>query len=217
MPAGVFVVLEGPEAAGKSTVARALAARLRERGIEPMMVREPGGTPVAEALRQQLLEADREWTPQQELLYLVTARADLVSHVIRPALDAGKMVISDRYDLSTLAYQGAGRELPLDQVRWVNEAATGGLRPDVTLVLDVPGDVARERQRRAGKGLDRLERESAPFHERIAAAYRTAAGPGVHHLDATRPIDDVVNACWAIVAARLAGPAEGGAPAGADR
>ena len=103
---GLFVVLEGPEAAGKSTLARALHQRMREDGVEPILVHEPGGTPVAEALRHELLDAARDWTPAMELLYMVTARADLVTRVIQPALAAGKVVISDRFDLSTIAYQG---------------------------------------------------------------------------------------------------------------
>lgn len=197
------MVLEGPEAAGKSTLARALSQRMREDGVDLLLVHEPGGTPVAEALRHELLDATRAWTPAMELLYMVTARADLVTRVIRPALDAGKVVLSDRFDLSTLAYQGAGRGLPAESVRWVNAAATGGLVPDLTLVLDLEPAEARERQQRAGKGLDRIEREPAAFHDRIAAAYRTAAGPGVHHIAAGATPAEVLDAAWrAVVAAR---------------
>lgn len=202
-PPGFFVVLEGPEAAGKSTLARAVVQRMHEDGIDPVLVHEPGGTPVAQALRRELLDATREWTPAMELLYMVTARADLVTRVIRPALAAGKVVISDRFDLSTAAYQGAGRGLPADQVRWVNAAATGGLTPDLTLVLDVEPAEARRRQHQAGKGLDRIEREEPAFHARIAAAYAAATGPGVHHVEASASPAEVLGAAWrAIVAAR---------------
>jgi dTMP kinase len=197
---GFFLVLEGPEAVGKSTLARGLVARMMEVGIESVLVREPGGTPVAEALRHELLDAAREWTAAMELLYLVTARADLVTKVIRPALAEGRVVISDRYDLSTLAYQGAGRQLPLDHVRWVNEGATGGLRPDVTLVLDADPSVTRERQSRSGKGLDRVEREPADFHARVAEAYHAASGPGVHHIPAGASPDVVLAASWQVLA-----------------
>ncbi|MES1259186.1 MAG: dTMP kinase [Gemmatimonadota bacterium] len=196
MTAGFFVVLEGPEAAGKSTLARALTERFRRDGIEPLLVHEPGGTPVAEALRHELLDATREFTPAMELLYMVTARADLVTRVIRPALAAGRTVICDRYDLSTIAYQGAGRGLPLEEVRWVNDAATGGLAPAVTLVLDVDPARARERQAKSGKGLDRIEREPVEFHARVAAAYRNAAGPGVHHVAADGAPEEVATAAW---------------------
>jgi dTMP kinase len=199
MPSGFFLVLEGPEAAGKSTLARSLARRMRDDGTDPVMVREPGGTPVAEALRHELLDVAREWTPAMELLYLVTARADLVTRVIRPALVAGRTVLSDRYDLSTIAYQGAGRELPPEFVRQANDAATGGLVPDLTLVLDLDPDVARARQLRAGKGLDRLEREPADFHQRVAAAYRSANGAGVRHIAAGTSPDAVLATAWRMV------------------
>jgi len=203
MAAGFFVVLEGPEAAGKSTLARALVARMQEVGVEPLLVHEPGGTAVAEALRRELLDVARDWTPAMELLYMVTARADLVSRVIRPALREGRTVLSDRYDLSTMAYQGAGRGLPLEHVRWVNDAATAGLTADLALVLDVSPERARARQTAAGKGLDRIEREAVAFHERVAAAYRAAEGPEIHHLDADRPAAVVAADAWsALTAAR---------------
>lgn len=205
MSNGFFVVLEGPEAAGKSTLARALVQRFDAQGEAPLLVREPGGTPVAEALRKELLDEARNFAPETELLYMTTARADLVARVIRPALEAGRVVISDRYDLSTLAYQGAGRGLPLEHVRWVNGAATGGLMPDLTLVLDVDPKRARVRQQSAGKGLDRMEREPADFHARVAAAYRGASGPTIHHIVADGPADQVLDAAWSvIVAARAA-------------
>ena len=201
MARGLFVVLEGPEGAGKTTLTAALAARMREDGVEPLAVREPGGTPVAEVLRGELLDAQRHWSPAMELLYMVTARADLVTRVIRPALAAGRTVLSDRFDLSTLAYQGAGRGVPLEQVRWANHAATGGLLADLTLVLDLDPAVGRERQRRAGKGADRLEREGAEFHARVAAAYLAATGPGVHHLAGGASPEAVLAAAWALVVA----------------
>ena len=203
MPRGFFVVLEGPEGAGKTTLATALVARMQEDGIEPVMVREPGGTPVAEALRRELLDPGRSWSAEMELLYMTTARADLVTRVIRPALEHGKVVLSDRYDLSTLAYQGAGRGLPMEHVRWVNQSATGGLAPDLTLVLDLAPELGRARQRLAGKGADRMEREGAAFHDRVAAAYLAATGAGVHHLEAGASPEQVLDAAWSrLTAAR---------------
>ncbi len=196
MACGCFVVLEGPEGAGKTTLAAGLVARMERDGLEVVRIREPGGTPVAELLRAELLDAERAWTPEAELLYMVTARADLVTRVIRPALSAGKVVLSDRFDLSTMAYQGAGRGLPMEQVRWVNAAATSGLLPDVTLLLDLDPAVGRARQRAAGKGADRMERESEAFHDRVAAAYVAVQGPGVHHLDAAAPPEVVLDAAW---------------------
>lgn len=211
MRSGCFIVLEGPEGAGKTTLAAALVARMRRDGLEVVSIREPGGTPVAEALRGELLDRDREWTPEAELLYMVTARADLVTHVIRPALAAGKVVLSDRYDLSTMAYQGAGRGLPMEQVRWVNGAATGGLVPDLTLVLDLDPAVGRARQAAAGKGADRLERESVAFHDRVAAAYVAATGPGVHHLNAGASPQTVLESAWQLLSAARPDTFQGGA------
>ncbi|HRP07610.1 MAG TPA: dTMP kinase [Gemmatimonadales bacterium] len=197
---GCFVVVEGPDGAGKSTLVAALTGRMREQGIDHLAVREPGGTPVAEALRAELLSDGRDWQPGAELLYMVTARADLVARVIRPALDAGGVVISDRYDLSTLAYQGAGRGLPAEQVRWVNHAATGGLVPDVTLVLDVDPATGAGRRAAAGKE-DRLDREEAGFHQRVTAAYLAAEGPGVHHLNGGASPEAVLEAAWQVLVA----------------
>ena len=203
MSNGFFVVLEGPEGAGKSTLAVTLASRLRGQGHEPVMVREPGGTDAAEALRKELLHADRQWTAEKELLYFVTARADLVGQVIRPALAAGKIVISDRYDLTTMAYQAAGRGLPQAMVSWVNEAATGGLRPDLTLILDLPPEMGSARQVAAGKLQDRLDREPLDFHQRVAARYRAESGPGVVHLDATLARDELAGLAWSALVAAM--------------
>jgi len=210
MSAGFFVVLEGPEGAGKSTLAAALRRRLAEAGHDPVLVREPGGTPAAEALRRELLEADRSWTAERELLYLAAARADLVGQIIRPALEAGRVVLSDRYDLSTLAYQAAGRGLPLPMVTWVNAAATGGLRPDLTLILDIESEAGAARQVAAGKSRDRLDREPLEFHRRVAARYRAESGPGIVHLDASVAPDELAERAWAALLAARPGlaPAE---------
>jgi len=212
MTAGFFLVLEGPEGAGKTTLAAALTRRFRSAGHEPIAVREPGGTPAAEALRSELLHAGGTWTPERELLYFVTARADLVARIIRPALEAGRIVLSDRYELTTLVYQAAGRGLPLAMVSWVNAAATGGLHPDLTLILDVPFEASVARQAAAGKMLDRLESEPAEFHRRVAERYRAESGPGMVHLDGTLDPDSLADRAWAAVLAVR--PAFAGQPAG---
>ena len=201
MPRGCLVVLEGPEGTGKSTLAAALAERMHAQGIEPVVVREPGGTPLAERLRHELWHADRPWTAEAELLFVTTARADLVASVIRPALEAGRVVLSDRFDLSTMIYQGSGRGLPMEQVRWVNRAATGGLTPDVTVVIDLDAEEGRRRQGRSGKAPDRMEREDPAFHARVAEAYRAASGPGVHHVDGAASPGEVLEATWRILVA----------------
>lgn len=203
MTQGFFVVLEGPEGAGKTTLAAALTERFRAAGHEPVRVREPGGTPAAEELRKVLLQSADHLTGEQELLFMSAARADLVARVIRPALLSGRIVLSDRFDLSTMAYQGAGRGLPADRVAFVNHCATQGLSPDLTLILDLPPEEGSARQLVAGKARDRLDRESLEFHRRVAAHYRAEAGPGVVHLDATLPAESLAGAAWAaVVAAR---------------
>ncbi len=202
---GVFVVLEGPEGAGKSTLAAALVARYRAAGVEPVLVREPGGTPAAEALRAELLDAQREWTAELELLYMVTARADLVARVIRPALGAGRLVISDRFDLSTRAYQGAGRGVDPDYLEWANRAATGGLAPNLTIVLDLPVVAGLARQVAAGKRQDRLDREDEAFHRRVAEYYLAADGPQLHHLDAAVAPGELLQRTWELIEAARAG------------
>jgi dTMP kinase len=130
------------------------------------------------------------------LFLFLAARADLVERVIRPALEAGDLVLADRFGLSTLSYQVAGRGLPRPEVEAALRLATGGLEPDLTLVLDVPVDVGRERQRKAGKDQDRFERQDDAFHERVLEAYRRATGPGIVHLDATQPKRVVQEAAW---------------------
>lgn len=191
-----FVVVEGPEGAGKSTLVRWLSARLLADGRQVTTVREPGGTPIAEAARKLALKSRHDMALAAELFLVLAARADLVERVIRPALDAGRVVLADRFGLSTLAYQVAGRGLPRAEVEAALRLATGGLVPDLTLVLDVPVAVGRERQRTSRKPRDRFEREDDAFHERVRAAYREAAGPGVVHIDASQSRKAVQEAAW---------------------
>jgi len=193
---GLFIVVEGPEGAGKSTLARWLAARLLADGRAVVAVREPGGTPVAEAARQVALTVPDEMAPAAELFLFLAARADLVHKVVRPALAAGQVVVADRFFLSTMAYQVAGAGLPYEEVSQANRLATGGLVPDVTLVLDVPVATGRARQRAAHKAPDRFERQDDAFHRRVLEAYRNATGPGVVHIDATRAEKAVQEAAW---------------------
>lgn len=193
---GRFIVLEGPEGAGKSTLAAELKRRMDEAGMPCILVREPGGTPVAESIRTALLDPAGAMDGRQELLYFSTARADLVARVIRPALRDGTVVISDRFTLSTEAYQIGGRGVDAALVRQFNAIATSGVTPDLTIVLDLAPQVGAARQLAAGKSPDRMEREGREFHERVAAWYRAAEGRGIHHLDASQPADAVVAAAW---------------------
>ena len=200
-----FVVLEGPEGAGKSTLARWLAAELRSEGRDVVTVREPGGTPIAEAARKLALKSRHDRAFAAELFLFLAARADLVERVIRPALAADQIVVGDRYNLSTIAYQVAGRGLSRTDVEAALQIATGGLLPDLTIVLDVPVAVGRERQRAARKVRDRIEREDDTFHTRVREAYRTASGPGIVHIDASQPKKAVQQAAWREVAAVAGG------------
>ena len=196
-----FVVVEGPEGAGKSTLVRWLGAALRAEGRDVLTVREPGGTPLAEAARKLALKSRHERAFAAELFLFLAARADLVERVIRPALAGGQVVIADRFSLSTMAYQVAGRGLPRPDVEAALRVATGGLSPDLTLVLDIPVSVGRERQRSAGKVRDRIEREDDEFHTRVRDAYRSASGPGIVHIDASQSKKTVQDAAWRELAA----------------
>jgi dTMP kinase len=212
MTRGFFVVLEGPEGSGKSTLTAPLAERMRQAGTEPIVVREPGGTHAAELARKALLDPDHPIGAISELFFYLAARADLVESVIRPALEGGRVVLSDRFVLSTEAYQMAGRGIPSEVVLPANRAAAGGLRPDLTLILDLPPDLGRARQVAAGKRLDRLDGESAEFHRRVADYYLAVRGDGVRHLDGSLPPDRLLQAAWQEVLA--ATPGTFGATAG---
>lgn len=198
---GFFIVLEGPEGSGKSTLLRPLAECMRGSRIDPVVVREPGGTRAAEMARQALLDPNHPVGPLAELFLYLAARADLVHSVIQPALAAGRVVLSDRFALSTEAYQMAGRGLDPTMVRLANEAATQGVRPDLMLILDLPAEMGQARQLAAGKRQDRLDRESADFHRRVVEYYLAVQGSGVRHLDGRLPPDQLLQAAWSEVRA----------------
>ena len=202
---GFFIVLEGPEGSGKSTLMGPLVDRMRASHVDPVVVREPGGTRAAEIARQALLDPEHPVGPVAELFLYLAARADLVQTVIRPALMDGRVVISDRYALSTEAYQMAGRGLDPNLISAANRVATQGIEPDLTLILDLPPDLGQARQRAAGKRQDRLDRESSEFHRRVVDYYLAVRGEGVRHLDGRLPPDQLLQAAWLEV--RAAAPA----------
>ena len=202
---GLFVVLEGPEGSGKSTLVEPLAGLMREAGVDPVVVREPGSTKAAEIARQVLLDPEHPVGPLAELFLYLAARSDLVQRVIEPALAAGRSILSDRFALTTEAYQMAGRGIPAEVVLPANKAAAGGLRPDLTLIIDLPPEVGRARQAAAGKRPDRIERESADFHRRVNDYYLAVRGDGVRHLDGTLPPDRLLQAAWTEVAGVVQG------------
>lgn len=179
----MFIVIEGVEGSGKSTLLAGLADRLRAEGHDVVVTREPGGTPVGDAIRKIFLDRNLTIEPLTEAFLVNAARAQHVSEVIRPALARGRVVLCDRFADSTLAYQGYGRGLDLESLRRVGAIATGGLDPDLVLLLDVPVSVARARLRERSEISDRIESEDDGFHERVRQGFiRLADGSPRHRI-----------------------------------
>ncbi len=167
----MFISFEGIEGSGKSTLLSAVESSLRKEGRDLVVTREPGGTPAGDAIRRVFIEPHFELSPMAETLLVNASRAQLVADVIGPALKDGKLVLCDRYVHSSLAYQGYGHEQSLDAVRAICNAATGGLMPDLTLVIDVSYETSRERLHRRGNTDDRLEKMEETFHRRARAGF----------------------------------------------
>lgn len=174
---GLFLVLEGVEGAGKSTQIVLLSRWMEEAGVPHVTTREPGGTPVGESVREVLLgDGGPDMPAETELFLVLAARAALIAEVVGPALERGEVVLADRFDLSTFAYQGYGRGLGADRLRPLNRVATGGLVPDLYLLLDLPVERGLECQaREEGRRGDRIEAEGRAFLERVAEGYRDLA------------------------------------------
>ena len=196
-PRGLFIAMEGGDGAGKSTQARRLAAALQETGRTVLRTREPGGTPIGEQLRSLVLEhGNGEIDARTEALIFAASRAAHVQQVIEPALAAGTVVVCDRYVDSSIAYQGAGRQLGTEAVRTLNRWATAGLEPDLTVLLDVDPQRGRDRRTAGDAAEDRLESEPDAFHLQIRLAFLEAAqaAPGKYLvLDAGRPVDELAD------------------------
>lgn len=172
---GFFIAFEGPEGAGKSTQLRRLQARLQAEGLEPLVTKEPGGTPLGERVRELvLLEPELDITPLSEFLLYSASRAQLVEDVIKPALGAGKLILCDRFAGASVAYQGYGRGLPLDFIHTVTAQATGGLEPDLTLLFDIEPELGLARVAARGQK-DRLEGADLAFHQRVRVGFLAQA------------------------------------------
>lgn len=206
---GCFITLEGTECSGKSTQLERLAARFNQIGQPARLLREPGGTPIGEQIRQivQHRPGNAVMTAEAELLLICAARAQLVREVIRPALAAGELVVCDRFYDSTVAYQGYGRQLDLDLVRRVIDFAVGNTRPDLTLLLEVPVEVSEARRRARGGAWDRMEQADREFFHRVEAGYREIAKAEptrVRVIDGTQPVEVVSAQIWEAVQPLLA-------------
>ncbi len=188
---GLFITLEGPEGAGKSTNRDYLAERLRAAGCDLLLTREPGGTPLAERIRELLLAPSAEpMAADTELLLVFAARAQHLAQVIRPALAAGKVVLCDRFTDATYAYQGGGRGLAAERIAVLEQFVQGELRPDLTLVFDLPVEVGLARAAARGR-LDRFEQEAQDFFEAVRQTYlaRARLAPQRYRLlDAAQPL-----------------------------
>ena len=200
---GLFVTFEGGEGAGKSTQLRLLAEHLKRRGVQVVTTREPGGTPAAETLRDLLVNGSTDrWLPMSELLLLTAGRYDHVRRVILPALEAGHTVLCDRFIDSTLAYQGYGLGVELDEIRAVSQQALHGFEPDLTFVFDLPPALGLRRALDRDGNLPRYEAMDMAFHERLHHGYRAIAAAAPERcvlLDATQDIARIA----ALIAAEL--------------
>lgn len=200
---GLFITLEGPEGAGKSTNRDYLARHLRDQGLNVLLTREPGGTPLAERIRELLLApSDEKMDADTELLLVFSARAQHLAEVIRPALARGEVVLCDRFTDATYAYQGGGRGLCVERIATLEQFVQGGLQPDMTLLFDLPVEVGLSRAAARGR-LDRFEQEGLGFFEAVRQAYlgRAKADPQRYRLiDAAQPLAQVQQSLDALVA-----------------
>jgi dTMP kinase len=201
---GRFIVLEGMEGAGKTTQVELLVRWLAARQVPYLATREPGGTEMGEAIRRILLESGPV-SEAAELMLFLAARAALLADLVRPALAEGRVVLADRFEMSTLAYQGYGRGLALADIRVANRLATGGLRPDLTIVLDLPAPTGLARVAGRAGAADRIEGEGEAFLSRVGEAYRLLAStePDVVRVDATPPPDVVHEEIVRLLSARF--------------
>lgn len=203
----MFITLEGPEGSGKTSQLPALVGYLRDSGYEVVVTREPGGTAVGDQIREVLMNLENvSIVPRTEILLFLAARAQHVEGLIRPALEAGKVVLCDRFGDSTLAYQGYGHETDLDTLRFLLNYSTGGLQPDLTLLLDVPVKAGLARKLDNSTEWNRLDAYAEAFHERVRQGYLSLAAEEPDRwmvIDATQNIDQVQSAMREAIMSRL--------------
>ncbi len=207
MSGGSFITLEGGEGTGKSTQAKRLEASLEAKGIACLVTREPGGSPGAEDIRKLLVHGEPgRWDVLTELLLIFAARTDHVARTIKPALAAGKWVISDRFTDSTYAYQGVARGLDRETIRRVESVAIGEFKPELTVVLDLPVETGLQRARARASDETRFEKFNSEFHEKLRAAFRKIAvqnGDRCVLIEAQGSEDDVAELIWHATAKRF--------------
>lgn len=204
---GRFITFEGGEGAGKSTQVKALVARLRDRGLEVVQTREPGGSSGAEALRDLLVNGDAgRWSPLSETLMMYAARANHLEQVIRPALTRGAWVVCDRFSDSTRAYQGAGGGVTGDFIETLDQAVVGATQPDVILVLDMPVEAGLRRALARGETENRFESKGEAFHQRLREGFlqRAARTPERYKvIEADQPIEVLSDVIWRLMVAQF--------------
>ncbi len=203
---GMFITFEGPEGSGKTTQAAMLAEFLSRKGYAVLATREPGGTPIGDQIRAILSNLENvDMQPRTEILLFQASRAQLVEQVIRPHLSRGGIVVCDRYADSTLAYQGYGHQVDLEQLKIIVQFATAGLKPDLTLLLDLDVELGLQRRARGG-GWNRLDAYDLDFHRRVRQGYHQLAQAEPQRwviIDADQPAESVQRAVRQAVLSRL--------------
>jgi len=193
MNKGMLITFEGPDGSGKSTQIAMLKEYLLSRGYEVIFTREPGGTQIGEKIREIVLDNNNsEMAPMCEALLYASSRAQLVHEIIKPAIEQGKVVIADRFVESSIVYQGIGRNLGVDRIRIINNAATDGLKPNVTFLLTIPYEEGLRRKVNQ-KSLDRLENSGSDFHKRVYEGYMQLTGSAeyIKTVDANRTVEEI--------------------------
>jgi len=200
---GKFYTFEGIDGCGKSTQLARVAERLRVDGTPCLVTREPGGTAISEKIRELLMSPDNKaMCSETELLLYLAARAQHVKEIIKPAVDRGEIVLCDRFEQATFAYQGGGRGLDVDAIRGINAFATGGIVPDMTFIIDISVEISQERLNKIGKGKDRMESAGTQFFERVRAGYINAAEAfpqKIKLLDGTKGLDELTDEILGVI------------------